>query len=133
MYKIISRFNILYRDNLIYLFNQSAEKIKIGLSDQDYVDESIDYLGEEFTISKSRQELRLHITSKAEKMRDMIEEAKVAAGTEPDYIYFTGGSSKSPVLIDLLLDRGQRHKVVSGDNFSSVAKGLVLAAKRRFG
>ena len=61
-----------------------------------------------------------------------LQEAGVAADA-PLTLYFTGGSTGVRQLRDAFQARFPRGKVVNGDRFSSVARGLAVHAARMFG
>jgi hypothetical chaperone protein len=58
------------------------------------------------------------------------------AGLRPediDALYFTGGSTGLDVLSERLHEAFSTARAVRGDRFASVATGLALHARRRFG
>ncbi len=65
-------------------------------------------------------------------MIKLMKEAIQQAACEPDVIYITGGSAKSPILQQAIKDAMGNISVLDGDHFGSVANGLTLWANRIF-
>ena len=65
-------------------------------------------------------------------MIEIIKETITQAGVEPDLIFITGGSAKSPVIRQAISREIPDIKIVEGDHFGSVANGLTLWADRIF-
>lgn len=130
----ILRLKVLRDNNLIYLFNRSAEEIKISLSSNDENYLPVSYLGDEFVIHSDSQYLLdcLNKDRKYIKVKELVDRVCISSGVEPDFVYVTGGSASSNLLLDYIFNKKLRNKVVHGDNFSSVSKGLVVASHIRF-
>ena len=65
-------------------------------------------------------------------MISVLDETIAQAALEPDLIYITGGSSRSPVIRQTIKEHLGDIEVVDGDHFGSVANGLTLWAKNIF-
>jgi hypothetical chaperone protein len=69
-----------------------------------------------------------------QKIAALILEATQQASAQPDIVYITGGSAKSPLIRQLIRSLfGEEIATVDGDHFGSVAAGLGVWAERLFG
>lgn len=132
MKRMVGRLKLLLDKGYVFRFNHSAELAKKLLSEKSEIKLPLKYLDHDLVISLTHQDLRDVISTKAGHIREIIYDVISSSGVKPDYIYFTGGSAKSPILLDLLLKDEDKSKVVSGDQFGSVTKGLSIAAYNRF-
>ncbi len=128
----IGRLFTLHNKNYVYRLNHSSEMAKILLSEKDSINLPLKYLEDDLVIQLDKSDLIDAISSKTKPIRDLINDVVFSSGIKPDYIYVTGGSSKSPILMNLLFDEKEIKKVIPGDDFGSVTKGLTLVAKNRF-
>ncbi|MBU3824991.1 MAG: molecular chaperone, partial [Candidatus Oceanisphaera merdipullorum] len=62
----------------------------------------------------------------------LMTDAIVQAGCEPDVVFVTGGTAKSPVLNAFLQQQFQNTPIVIGDHFGSVTAGLTRWANKIF-
>jgi hypothetical chaperone protein len=68
-----------------------------------------------------------------QKISALITDAVTQSGTQPDVVYLTGGSAKSPLIQRVIRSLfGEQIAVVDGDHFGSVAAGLGVWAGRVF-
>lgn len=68
-----------------------------------------------------------------QKISTLIEDAVSQAGCQPDLVYLTGGSAKSPLIQQVIRTLfGPQVAMVDGDHFGSVATGLGVWAGRVF-
>jgi hypothetical chaperone protein len=68
-----------------------------------------------------------------QKIATLISAATRQAGTEPEVVYITGGSAKSPLIRKVIRELfGEEIAIVDGDHFGSVAVGLGVWAERVF-
>ena len=68
-----------------------------------------------------------------QKISTLIEDAVNQAGCQPDLVYLTGGSAKSPLIQQVICRLFGQVAMVDGDHFGSVAAGLGVWASRVFG
>ncbi|MDB2374557.1 molecular chaperone, partial [Psychrosphaera haliotis] len=61
-----------------------------------------------------------------------MSEAVNQGGAEPDVIFVTGGTAKSPVINDFIKSKFGNKPVVVGDHFGSVTAGLSRWAETIF-
>ena len=60
-------------------------------------------------------------------------EAIAAAGVQPDRVFITGGSARSPLIQAFIRQKLPQVPLEGGDDFGSVASGLARYAERLFG
>jgi len=61
-----------------------------------------------------------------------MDEAIAAAGVQPDRIFVTGGSARSPLIASFIRQKLPSIPLEGGDDFGSVAAGLARYAERLF-
>ena len=109
---------------------RDSELTKIGLSDNDPAEVDLTYIDEDLLFSISGEDFESSIATPIEKIKALISDAVIQAGEEPEIIYVTGGSAKSPILRSAILSVLPEAKLLDGDYFGSVASGLTKWAER---
>ncbi len=130
--KLVTRLVKMREEKQNYHIVRSAEQCKITLSDQDNTEVDLAYIEQALSKPISQQTFREAINRPLEQMLSLMDEAISQAGTKPELIYITGGSAKSPVMIQAIRERIGDIDVVDGDHFGSVATGLTIWADRIF-
>ncbi|MGL4504931.1 MAG: molecular chaperone, partial [Aeromonas sobria] len=67
-----------------------------------------------------------------EKIGELMDEAIANAGVQPDRIFVTGGSARSPLIASFIRQKLPAIPLEGGDDFGSVASGLARYAERLF-
>jgi len=132
---LLERLVKVHREKLSYQLVNSAEQAKIALSDGHSHAIDLAYFppretGISATVS---QDLLVDAASRelsniSALMQDTVEQA----GCEPQAIFVTGGTAKSPVLRNFLQARYPDSQFIVGDNFGSVTAGLTRWSQRIF-
>lgn len=126
----------LYRvwlDKLSSHLVRSAELAKIELSRKTSHVLELGYVEDGLEVHVSREDFRQAIARSAEKIRQVIDDARQASASRPDKIYLTGGSAVSPVIQQVIREVvGDAVPFVSGNMHGSVACGLSVFANRHF-
>lgn len=112
---------------------RSAEQGKIALSEVERHQADLSYIETGLKKEISRQLLAEAVAQPIERILKLMHEAIKQAGTQPDYVYLTGGSSKLAHVQDAIRAQLPDMKIVDGDSLGSVAKGLTIRAQRLFG
>ncbi|ROS05045.1 putative chaperone protein [Sinobacterium caligoides] len=115
-----------------YQLVRSAEQCKISLSDNMLCAVELSYIEEQLRCDVSREQFASAIERPLAKMTELMDEAILQAGQQPDLIYITGGSAKSPVIRQAIQQQLGDIEVVDGDHFGSVAAGLTVWANKVF-
>ena len=111
---------------------RSAEQAKIDLSEQAVTAVPLDYVETGLISTIARQQLADSIARPLERITALMREAIRQAGTQPDLIFVTGGSARSPVIRQAVAQTLGDIPLLDGDHFGSVAAGLTEWAERIF-
>ncbi|MDO6708190.1 molecular chaperone [Photobacterium sp. 1_MG-2023] len=130
--EIIQRLVQVYQHTLGHQLVREAELMKIALSEQHIANSQLNIGQELLALHCTDTELADAVKSNAEKISQLINEALVQAECQPDVIYMTGGSARSPILRQLIESRLPGVPIVAGDYFGSVTSGLTRWAERCF-
>ncbi|HLD28202.1 MAG TPA: Hsp70 family protein [Patescibacteria group bacterium] len=131
----IDRLQSLIDNNLGFALSRSVEIAKCELSS--IRKSSIIFNEDEINISEeiTREEFENSIKDELAKIKDCLHRLLASAGLTPkdvDTVFLTGGTSYVPAIKKLFQDEIGADKIVSGDNFVSVAAGLALSSKLFF-
>lgn len=126
----VARLLTLYRGRLSHRLNRSAELAKIHLSDRDPISLPLTYIDPDLLIEITRNDLKQAAERELNMFASLMREAVNQAQINPDAIYVTGGTAKSPVVVDLVRRKFGGIEIVVGDSFGSVASGLTTWAHR---
>ncbi|WDE10785.1 molecular chaperone [Thalassomonas haliotis] len=125
----------VHQEKLSYQLVNSAEQAKIALSDSDSGKISLDYLdnrNRDMTADVNRQLLLDAATRELTSISELMQDTVLQAGCQPDAIFVTGGTAKSPVLREYLQAQYPDSQFIVGDNFGSVTAGLTRWSRRIF-
>ena len=123
----------LYEGNYSYTLNRSAEVAKINLSNSELVQLPIKYIEPDLEIDISREDYREAIERETNKIISIMTEVTRQSSINPDVVYVTGGTAKSPIIESLIRNQFKDIEVVTGDLFGGVTKGLTTWANRIWG
>ncbi|WP_163930230.1 molecular chaperone [Paraferrimonas sp. SM1919] len=125
--RLLKLANMRQTHQLVY----GAEMSKRQLSEAQQVTSSLDFVDEGLQLTHTSSEFENANKANLEAIGQLIDEALMQAGSEPDTVFVTGGSAKSPTIKNFIANKLNK-PVVSGDDFGSVANGLGLWAQRVF-
>ena len=129
---IFSRLIKVHDHKLSYRLVNGAEQAKIGLSKSESKSIDLQDIDEGLQTDISRQLMFEASSYQLKQIANMMNEAIAQAGCNPDIIFVTGGSAKSPVLNSFIKAQIPKTPIVVGDHFGSVAVGLTRWSKRIF-
>jgi hypothetical chaperone protein len=109
---------------------RNAEEAKIRLSDEEEVQVMLDFVEAGLSTQVTRNELRDAIDRPLERITNLMSEAITQAGVQPDLIFVTGGSARSPVIREAVANKLGNIPLLDGDHFGSVVSGLTEWSKR---
>jgi hypothetical chaperone protein len=109
-----------------------SEESKIALSEQLTVDASLSFIEKELSAGIHLDDMRDAARRPLQKIVNLMREAVNQANVQPDIIYITGGSAKSPIVREAVQHHFGDIEVVDGDHFGSVANGLTLWSQKLF-
>jgi len=117
---------------LSYQLVNAAEQAKIALSELDSQEVHLDYIddGLQTTLDKNilAQANQRTLASIGELMQTTVNQAQC----QPDVIFVTGGTAKSPVLSNFIQQKMPHTPIIIGDHFGSVTSGLARWAEKTF-
>ena len=112
------------------------EDAKISLSGEPRTAFDLAWIEPELEVRVERQELAAHTGELTRRIAGQISLCVRQAGVSADRIdalFLTGGSTQIPHVRAAVMAAAPQAKVVEGDTFGSVGKGLALEAARRYG
>jgi hypothetical chaperone protein len=113
---------------------QSVETTKQQLSDRLSTSLDLSFIENDLAVNLQQSEFNQCIAHQVEKIVLKITETVAAACVRPEditAIFYTGGSSKVPVIRERINAMFPAAEVVQGDAFGSVGMGLTIEAMRR--
>ena len=112
-----------------------VETAKIALSQVDRTTFDLAGYADEICLQIDRAELESAVAGSLERIRVRIGDVLRMAGVKPDAIsavFLTGGATRMPSLQQTIAEAIPGTRLIAGDVFGSVAKGLALEAATRF-
>ncbi len=127
---IIERLVTVHDHKLSYQLVNAAEQAKIALSGSNQQTICLDDVHENLTVDVSRETLKQANMRTLEQIAQLMQAAVAEAQCQPEVIFVTGGTAKSPVLSEFLQQQMPGIPVVVGDHFGSVTAGLARWAEQ---
>lgn len=130
----LARLLAVYQHTLGYQIVRKAEEAKIGLSDSDKHALLIPVAKEVLELDINHYDMVEAVQSPTLKMMELVTEVMAQASLsptnkQPDAIFMTGGSARSPFLRQALEAQLPNIPIVSGNYFGSVTAGLARWAQ----
>lgn len=130
--QLLKRFIQLREDKQNYHVVRSAEQCKIALSDQQLTRVDLEYIEAGLHCDISLEAFANAVDRPLARVIALMEDTIKQAGCQPDVIYITGGSAKSPVIRRAIEERIGSIEILDGNHFGSVTAGLTVWAERLF-
>lgn len=127
---IVERLITVHDHKLSYQLVNAAEQAKIALSEQDTYAINLDDIADGLDAKVNKETLRNANKRTLESIADLIQSAVAQAQCQPEVIFVTGGTAKSPVLSDFIQQQIPNIPIVVGDHFGSVTSGLARWAEK---
>lgn len=128
----VKRLLALQQHKQNYQLVRSAEQSKIALSSADQHSVDLSYISPELTQPLCRSEYEQAVERPVSKIVELMQDALTQAQCQPDLIYVTGGTAKSPVVRQAIAQLLGDIPVVDGDHFGSVTAGLTQWAAKLY-
>ena len=128
--ELVSRLLTVHDHKLSYQLVNAAEQAKIGLSDHEEQTICLNDIHDSLTVSVSRATLKQANMRTLDNIAQLMTSAGAEAQCQPEVIFVTGGTAKSPVLSKFLQQQMPGVPLVVGDHFGSVTSGLARWAER---
>lgn len=130
--ELLSRLLKVQKEKLSYRIVNGAEQAKIQLTDSDEFTIELSDLGEGLSTLVNRETLRNGIRRELKGIANLMHDAVEQSDVQPDVIFVTGGTAKSPVLSSFFQQEFSNTPIVLGDHFGSVTAGLTRWANKVF-
>ena len=128
--ELVSRLLTVHDHKLSYQLVNAAEQAKIGLSDHEEQTICLNDIHDSLAVSVSRATLKQANMRTLDSIAQLMTSAVIEAQCQPEVIFVTGGTAKSPVLSEFLQQQMPGIPLVVGDHFGSVTSGLARWAER---
>ena len=130
--ELIERLLHLQEQKLSYRLVNGAEQGKIALTDSDKTPIDLTDISPELSVTVSRTLMAQAANQELNTIANIMQQAIEQAQCQPDVVFVTGGTAKSPVINQFLTKQMPNTPVVIGDHFGSVTAGLTRWAARIF-
>lgn len=127
---IVERLLTVHDHKLSYQLVNAAEQAKIALSEHDNQLINLSYICKELNVEVNKKTLQLANNRTLKSIGDLMQSAVEQGQCQPDVIFVTGGTAKSPVLSEFLQQQMPNIPIVVGDHFGSVTSGLARWAEK---
>ncbi|MBU2893745.1 molecular chaperone [Colwellia sp. D2M02] len=127
---MVSRLLTVHDQKLSYQLVNGAEQAKIALSDSANQQIDLSDISPDLAVEVNRELLKQANSHTLNSIGELMKDAVEKAQCQPDVIFVTGGTAKSPVLNDFLQQQMPNIPVVIGDHFGSVTAGLARWAEQ---
>lgn len=128
----VRRLLQVYRQRLSYRLVRAAEESKIALSGEETTRVPLAFVQPELAELISQGQLADAISQPLQRIQEQVTAALATSQTQPDVIYLTGGSARSPLLRAALQQQLPGIPIVGGNDFGSVTAGLARWAQTLF-
>jgi hypothetical chaperone protein len=121
----------LINDNLGFYLHQSVQRVKAELSEREATVFQFKVPGISISQLVTRKQFESWIEPELHEFSACVDRLLAQVGMSPsevDRVFLTGGSSFVPAVRRLFEERFGKERLVSGDEFTSVATGLCLSA-----
>ena len=130
--ELIDRLISVHKNKLSYRLVNGAEQGKIALTDSNATQANLTDIHQGLSVELSRALMQKASHRELTKIAELIQQAISQAGCQPDVVFVTGGTAKSPVINEFLQQQMPNSAIVIGDHFGSVTAGLTRWAQRIF-
>ena len=127
---IIERLITVHDHKLSYQLVNAAEQAKIALTEETQQTIDLSDINDELSAEVTRDTLRSANKRTLESIANIMQLAVQQAQCQPEVIFVTGGTAKSPVLSEFLQQQMPNIPIVVGDHFGSVTSGLARWAQK---
>jgi len=129
---MVERLITVHDHKLSYQLVNAAEQAKIHLSEQDTQVIPLEDITENLQASVNRTTFKEANKRTLASISELMQSAVKQAQVQPDVIFVTGGTAKSPIISDFITQQMPNIPVIVGDHFGSVTSGLARWAEKIF-
>ena len=124
----------LVDEDLGYQLHQAVQRVKFELSHADAAEFRFSDGSMDLRIPITRADFQAWIAEELHAIEKSVDSLLTSSGVDPnqvDRVFLTGGTSFVPAVRRIFTHRFGEHRVRSGNEFTSVARGLALSASSR--
>lgn len=114
----------VWRQRLGYRLVRAAEESKITLSDTNQITALLPFIATELGCEITQVDLENAISQPLSRILEQVKLALENGSVKPDVIYLTGGTARSPMIKQALMQQLPDIPIAGGDDFGSVTAGL---------
>lgn len=126
---LLRRLLTVQQQKLSYRVVNAAEQSKIALTEQTQQQVDLSDIDDGLTVNLDRDCFAKACKRELSAIAALMTEAIIQANCQPDVVFVTGGTAKSPVLNQFLQQQFNHTPIVIGDHFGSVTAGLTRWAR----
>ncbi len=130
--ELLKRLLTVQRNQLSYQLVRQAERAKIALSDTDSTQSQLGFVEAQLQADISASQFVMAIDDPLSRVESLMHSAVETAGVQPEIIYVTGGTARSPAIYERIARCYPECEVIVGDHFGSVTAGLTRWANKIF-
>ncbi|TQV87745.1 molecular chaperone [Aliikangiella coralliicola] len=130
--QLIERLIYLQESKQNHRVVRSAELAKVDISENKTTEVVLDYIENSLSQHISESLFESSIEKPLQLIKALIQDAISQAGVNPDIVYITGGTAKSPTVRKAVKEVIPEVKIYDGDYYGSVAAGLTKWAAKIF-
>jgi hypothetical chaperone protein len=127
---LISRLLTIQQQRLSYRMVNAAEQSKIALTDNEHHQIDLFDIDTDLSITLERNHFSSACQRELTSIAGLMKDAITQANCQPDVVFVTGGTAKSPVINQFLKQKFEQTPIIVGDYFGSVTSGLARWANR---
>ncbi len=127
--ELLSRLLTVQQQKLSYRVVNAAEQSKIAITEQTQQQVDLSDIDEGLNVMLDRDGFAKACKRELNSIANLMADAITQANCQPDVVFVTGGTAKSPVLNQFLQAQFNHVPIVIGDHFGSVTAGLTRWAK----
>lgn len=129
---IVERLVTVHDHKLSYQLVNAAEQAKIELSQHKSQTILLNDISKGLEVNVDRVILKQANKKTLASIGELMQSAVEKAQSQPDVVFITGGTAKSPMISDFIQQQLPNIPVVIGDHFGSVTAGLARWAEKIF-
>lgn len=127
--ELLTRLLTVQQQKLSYRVVNAAEQSKIAITEQTQQQVDLSDIDKGLSVMLDRDGFAKACKRELSSIANLMTDAISQANCQPDVVFVTGGTAKSPVLNQFLQAQFNHVPIVIGDHFGSVTAGLTRWAK----
>ncbi|MCC4263061.1 molecular chaperone [Oceanimonas baumannii] len=122
--ELVKRLHTVQQHKLSYRVVNAAEQSKIALTEHASQQVDLSDIDDGLAVLLDRDGFGQACQRELSRITALMQDAITQSGTQPEVVFVTGGTARSPVLSQFLQQQFPHTPIVIGDHFGSVTAGL---------